>query len=205
MPKKYTKEMLFLLFSQYIMSDSLPPHGLQHAKLLCPPLSARVCSNSYPLIQWCYLTIWYSATSFSFAFNLSQHHGLFQGEGCSHQAAKGLEFQLSHPSLQWIFRVDFFLDWLVWFPCSPRDSQESSPVPQLKALSHLILVRIVRIHGTWATTQPTHPAQHNGSSVSGGCTQEDGCLSPPSCQSMPTVSSWHGQAIRSVLLKLNSK
>ena len=116
-----------------------------------------------------------------FAFNLSQHHGLFQGEGCSHQVAKGLEFQLSHPSLQWIFRVNFFLDWLVWFPCSPRDSQKSSPVPQLKALSHLILVRILRICGTWATTQPTHPAQHNGSSVSGGCTQEDGGLSPPSC------------------------
>ena len=31
------------------MSDSLLPHGLQHARLLCSPLSPRVCSNSYPL------------------------------------------------------------------------------------------------------------------------------------------------------------
>ena len=39
------------------MSDSLQPHGLQHARLLCSPLSPRVCSNSCPLRQWCYLSI----------------------------------------------------------------------------------------------------------------------------------------------------
>ena len=42
------------------------PHGLQHARFLCPPLSLRVCSNSYPLSQWGYLTISSSATSFLF-------------------------------------------------------------------------------------------------------------------------------------------
>ena len=39
------------------------------------------------------------------AFNLSQHQGLFQWVGCSHQVAKVLELQL--PSFQWIFRIDF--------------------------------------------------------------------------------------------------
>ena len=34
------------------------------------------------------------------AFNLSQHQGLFQGVNCSHQVAKGLEFQLQHQSFQ---------------------------------------------------------------------------------------------------------
>ena len=38
-----------------------------------------------------------------------------------------------HQSFQWIFSVYFLEDWLVWFPCCPRDSQESSPAPQLKA------------------------------------------------------------------------
>ena len=33
-------------------------------------------------------------------------------------------------SFQWIFRVDFLQDWLVWSPWCPRDSQESSPTPQ---------------------------------------------------------------------------
>ena len=53
--------------------------------------------------------------------NLSQYQGLFQWVGSSHQVAKALE--LKHQSLQWIFRVDFFYDWLVWSPCCPRDSQ----------------------------------------------------------------------------------
>ena len=48
------------------MSDSLQPHGLKHARLLCPPLSPRVCSDLCPLNQWCYLTISSSVASFSF-------------------------------------------------------------------------------------------------------------------------------------------
>ena len=47
------------------MWDSLKPHGLQHARLLCPPLSPRVCSDSCLLSRWCYLTISSSATPFS--------------------------------------------------------------------------------------------------------------------------------------------
>ena len=39
------------------MSDSLWPHGLQHAWLPCPSLSPRVCSNSCPLRWWCHPTI----------------------------------------------------------------------------------------------------------------------------------------------------
>ena len=53
------------------MSDSLGSHRLQHARLLCPPLSPRVCSNSCPLCQWCYLTIPFSATSLSFTISRS--------------------------------------------------------------------------------------------------------------------------------------
>ena len=45
---------LLLLFSCWVMSDSLWPHGLC-ARLLCPPLSPEVSSDSCPLRQWCYL------------------------------------------------------------------------------------------------------------------------------------------------------
>ena len=41
-----------------------------------------------------------------FAFNLSQHQGLFKWVSSSQQMAKGLEFQLQHQSFQWIFRTD---------------------------------------------------------------------------------------------------
>ena len=69
------------------------------------------------------------------SFNLAQHQGLFQGVSSSYQVAKLLEFQLQYQSFQWIFRTDFLDSWLVWSPCSPRDSQKSSPTPQFKSIS----------------------------------------------------------------------
>ena len=58
--------------------------------------------------------------------SFSQHQGLSQWLSSLPQVAKVLEFQLQHQSSQWIFRTDFLWDWLIWSPCSPRDSQESS-------------------------------------------------------------------------------
>ena len=73
------------------------------------------------------------------AFNLSQHQGLFQWVSSSHQVAKVLKLQFQLQYFQWIFRTDFLLDGLIWFPWSPRDSQESSSAPQFKSISCLEL------------------------------------------------------------------
>ena len=73
------------------------------------------------------------------AFNLSQHQDLFYCVSSSYQVAKVFEFQFQHQSFQWIFRTDFLYDGLVWSPCSPRDSQESSPTPQFKNINSLVL------------------------------------------------------------------
>ena len=59
------------------MSDTLQPHGLQHTRLPCPSLSPRVCSNSCPLSEWCYLTISSSATLFSFCLQSFPASGSF--------------------------------------------------------------------------------------------------------------------------------
>ena len=40
-----------------VVSNSLQPHGLQHARLPCPSPSPRACSNSCPLSWWCHPTI----------------------------------------------------------------------------------------------------------------------------------------------------
>ena len=72
-------------------------------------------------------------------FNFSQHQCLFQLVSSSHQVAKLLEFQLQHQSFQWIFMTDFLWDWFGWYPCSPRDSQESFPTPQFKSINSLAL------------------------------------------------------------------
>ena len=65
--------------------------------------------------------------------NPSQHQGLFQWVNFSHEVDKVLEFQLQHQSFQWTPRTDLLWDGLVGSPCSPRDSQGSSPTPQFKA------------------------------------------------------------------------
>ena len=54
-----------LLFSRSVMSESLQPHGLQHARLPCLSQSPRACSNSCPLSRWCHPTISSSVVPFS--------------------------------------------------------------------------------------------------------------------------------------------
>ena len=77
------------------------------------------------------------------AFNLSQH-----------QVAKILELQVQHQSFQWIFKIDFLWDGLVWSPCSSRDSQEPSSTPQFKSINSLVFnflysPALTSIHDYW--------------------------------------------------------
>ena len=85
------------------------------------------------------------------ALNLSQHQGLFQWAGSSHQVSKVLEFQLQHQSFQWIFRVDLGLTWLIF---CPRNSRESSPTPQFESINSSVLSllyspSLTSIHDYW--------------------------------------------------------
>ena len=52
-------------FSHSVMSDSLRPHGLQHARLPCPSPTPGAYSSSCPLSQWCHPTISSSVIPFS--------------------------------------------------------------------------------------------------------------------------------------------
>ena len=63
----YTHGLPFtlLLFGRKIVSNSLQPQGLQHARLPCPSLSPGVCSDLGPLSQWCHPTISSSVTLFA--------------------------------------------------------------------------------------------------------------------------------------------
>ena len=63
--RKQRTQNLLLLFSCSVLWDSLQPHGLQHARLLCPSLPPVLCSKSCPLRWWCHPTISSSVTSFS--------------------------------------------------------------------------------------------------------------------------------------------
>ena len=84
----------------------------------------------------------------------SQHQGLFQWVNSSPEVAKVFEFQLQNQSFQWIVITDLLYDGLVGSPCIPRDSQESSPTPQFKSISSLVLsflhsLTLKSIHDYW--------------------------------------------------------
>ena len=51
-------------FSHSVVSDSLHPHGLQHARPPCLSVTPRVCSNLCPLSWWCHPTILSSVVPF---------------------------------------------------------------------------------------------------------------------------------------------
>ena len=77
-------------FSHSVMSDSLQPHGMQHAMLPCPSPAPGACSKSCPLSWWCHPTIWYSVVPFSSCLQSYPPSGLFQWVSSSHQVAKSI-------------------------------------------------------------------------------------------------------------------
>ena len=95
------------------MSDSLRPHGPQHARPPCPLPTARVYPNPCPLSRWCHPTISSSVAPSPPALNLSQHQGLFKWVSSSNQVAKVLTFQFQHsPSNEHPGLISFRMDWL---------------------------------------------------------------------------------------------
>ena len=133
---------MLLLFSCEVVSDSLRPHGLQHARLPCPPLSRGVCSNSSPSSQWCHPTISSSVALFSScpqSFPASESFPvgrLFASGGQSIRASA------SASVLQVTVQGWFPLGLTGWISLRPRGSQESSLAPLLLLL---LLSRFSRV------------------------------------------------------------
>ena len=99
------------------------------------PVHHKLLEFTCPSSRWCHPTISSSVVPFCSCLQLSQYQGLFKWVNSSHEVAKVLEFQLQHQSFQWTPKTDLLQDGLVGFPCSPRDSQESSPTPQFKSIN----------------------------------------------------------------------
>ena len=138
-------------FHHSIVSDSSWPHGLLHTRLPCPSPTPWACWNLCPLSQWCHPNISSSVIPFSCRQSFPAS-GSFPMSLFFNQVAKVLQFQLQHQSFQWIFRTDFLLDWLVWSPCCPRDSQESSLTPPFKSIDSSVFSLLY---------SPTRPSIHD--------------------------------------------
>ena len=100
--------MLVLLFSYLVTSISLGPHELQHARLPCPSLSPRVCSNSCP--DSCHPTISSSVAPFSSCPQSFPASGSFPMSRLSGQSIWSFSFSVS-PSNEYSGLISFRIDW----------------------------------------------------------------------------------------------
>ena len=147
-------EWIILLFSRSVVSDSLRPHGLQHARLPCPSPSPRVCSNSCPLSWWCHPTILpsghpSSSCPQSFPASWSCPVSQFFTLGGQSNGASASASVLPVNIQDW-----FPFGWTGLISCSPIVSQESPPIPQFRsinssALSLLYGPTLTSVHDYW--------------------------------------------------------
>ena len=103
------------LFSCSVLSDSLQSHGLWHARLPCPSLTPRACSNSCPLSWWRHPIISSSVIPFSFFLpSIFSNIKVFSSESLLHiRWSKYWSFSFSiSPFNECSGLISFRMDWL---------------------------------------------------------------------------------------------
>ena len=107
--------LLLLPFSRSVVSDSLRPRGLQHARPPCPSPTPGACSNSCPLSRRCHPTISSSVLPFSSCLQSSQASGcfpmsqFFTSGGQSTEVSFSFSISLSN---EYSGLISFRIDWL---------------------------------------------------------------------------------------------
>ena len=101
-------------FSHSVVSDSLWPHELQHARLSCPSPTPGAYSNSCLSSRWCHPTISSSVIPFSSCLQSFSASGLFYNESVLHiRWPKYWSFSFSiSPSSEYSGLISFRMDWL---------------------------------------------------------------------------------------------
>ena len=122
-------------FSRSVVSNSLRPHGLQHARLPCPSPTPRAYSHSCPLSQSCHPTISSSVVPFSTCLQSFPASGSFPMS--LFIASGGQSMGVSASALVLPMNIQDWspLGWTGWLSLQSKGSQESSPTPQFKSIN----------------------------------------------------------------------
>ena len=146
---------LVVQFSRSVMSDSLRPHELQHARPPCPSPTPRVHSNSCPSSRWCHPAISFSVVPFSSYLQSFPASGSFLMSQFFASGGQRIYWSFSFnisPSNEYSGLISFGIDWLDLL--TVQGTLESSPKPQFKsinslALSFLYSPIVTSIHDYW--------------------------------------------------------
>ena len=117
------------------MSDSLQPHGLQHARLPCPSATPRAYSNSYPLSQQCQPTISSSAVPFPSHLQSLPASGSFQMSQFFASGGQNSGVSASTSVLPMNIQDWFLLGWTGWISLQSKGLLRVSPTPQFKCIN----------------------------------------------------------------------
>ena len=138
-----------------VVSSSLQPHEPQHARPPCPSPTPGVHPDPRPLCRWCHPTITSSIVPFSSCPQSFPASGSFPMSQLSASGCQSIGVSASTSVLP-VNTQDWSPLGLVGSPCSPRDSQESSPTPQFKSVNSSVLSFLyspTHIH-TWLLEKP---------------------------------------------------
>ena len=142
---------ILFFFSCKVMSDSLRPHGLQHARLPCP-LSPWVCLNLCPLSWLCYLNISSSATLVSFCLQSILASGSFPISGLSSWGDQSIGASASFLPMN--VQGWFLLGLTSLISLLSKELLRSSPAPQFKSMKSSMISllygpTLTSIHDYW--------------------------------------------------------
>ena len=126
-------------FSCSVMSNSLRFRGLWHARLHCPSPTPGSYINSCPSNQWCLPTISFSVIPSSSHLQTFPASGSFPMSQYFPSGGQSIGASAPASVLPMNIQDWFPLGWTDGSPCSPRDSQESSPTPQFNGINSLAL------------------------------------------------------------------
>ena len=148
------KSISSIQFGLSFVSDSLRLPGLQHARSPCPSPTPRVYSNACLFSWWCHPTILSSDVHFSSHLQSFPASGSFPMSQFFASGGQSIGVSASTSVLLMNVQDWFPLGWTGGSPCSPRDSQESSPTPQFKNISSSVLsflysLIFISIHDYW--------------------------------------------------------
>ena len=144
-----------LQLSHSVVPNPLQPHELQHARPPCPSPTPGVYTNSCLLRQWCHPAISNSVVPFSSHLQSFPASGSFPISQLFISGGQSIGASASASVLPKNIQNWFPLGWTGWIPCSPRDSQESSPTPQFKSINSSALSFMVQLSHPYMTTGKT--------------------------------------------------
>ena len=144
-------------FSCSVVSDSLRPHGLQHARPPCPSPTPRVYSNSCPLSLWCHPTISSSVIPFFSRLQSFPASGYFQMSQLFASGGRSIGVSASTSVLPMNTQDWFPLGWTGWISLQSKGLS--------RVFSNTTVQKYQFFSTQLSTVQLSHPYMTTGKTI----------------------------------------